>query len=77
MSKNICTRCGKQRVVGSKIEEQVETYSGMSTIVRTQMICPDPECQAIVEKELHEQQEKRAMFKKESEQRQANRRHHH
>ena len=76
MSKNICTRCGKQRIIGSTVSEQVEIYSGPSTIVRTQMVCPDPECQAIVEKELKEQQEKRAMFKKESEIRQANRKHH-
>ncbi len=75
MSKNVCTRCGKQRIVGSTVSEQVEIYSGPSTVVRTQMVCPDTDCQAIVEKELGEQRAKREAFKKESEARQAYRRH--
>lgn len=76
MAKNACTRCGKERIVGSKVSEQVEIYSGPSTVVRTQMICPDPACQAIVEQELEEQRAKRAQFKKESEARLAHRRSH-
>jgi hypothetical protein len=73
MSKNICTRCGKQRIVGSTVSEQVEIYSGPSTIVRTQMVCPDPECQTILEQELAEQKAKRESFKKDSEERRAHR----
>jgi hypothetical protein len=47
-----CPRCGKVRVV-------VKTYKsriGGSSIVTTLTACPDPKCQAVVDKQLAKQQ---------------------
>ncbi|OGG03972.1 hypothetical protein A2W14_05935 [Candidatus Gottesmanbacteria bacterium RBG_16_37_8] len=49
-----CIRCGKTRIVGKIWTENV---SG-SKITHTQTVCPDPECQKIVEEELARKMEK-------------------
>lgn len=51
----VCVRCGKQRIVLSTKEEVV----GTSTIITTETICPDPECQKKVNGMLSMEQEKR------------------
>ena len=58
-SGNICSRCGKQRVVVSTYEETV----GVSVITCTEMSCPDPACQKLVEKNLTNEAHKRKAFK--------------
>lgn len=50
-----CVRCGRQRIVLSIKEETV----GTSTIITTETICPDPECQKKVDGMLSLEQEKR------------------
>jgi hypothetical protein len=36
----------------------METITGTTTVEYSETICPDPECQKIVEKQLSEQKEK-------------------
>ncbi len=49
---NPCTRCGKERIEGKKYKEEIATFFGTSTIVHVDTICPDKECQEIVESKL-------------------------
>lgn len=56
---NPCTRCGKPRIVISTSEERV----GNSNIVTKETVCPDPECQAKVEKQLKSEEAKRIELK--------------
>ncbi len=53
--KNICFRCGKERIVSKVYEERV----GISTVVTTEMICPDKLCQAANDKDIRKQKNKR------------------
>ena len=55
---NPCTRCGKDRVEGKTYKEEVSTFFGTSTIVHVDTVCPDKECQAIVEEKLAVQKQK-------------------
>lgn len=55
---NPCTRCGKERVEGKKYKEEVATFFGTSTIIHTDTVCPDAECQKIVEEKLEVQKQK-------------------
>jgi hypothetical protein len=57
-STSICTRCGKQRIISRTWKEEMETITGTTTVEYSETICPDPECQKIVEKQLSEQKEK-------------------
>ena len=49
---NPCYRCGKERIKAKTWNEKVTNFMGTSVITYTQTVCPDPECQKIVEKEL-------------------------
>lgn len=60
---NPCTRCGKERIVSRVWEERITTFSGYITETRSDNICPDKECQKLVEKELEVQREKRERIK--------------
>lgn len=62
---NQCIRCGKERIVVRTWKEQV----GYSTVTNTEMACPDPQCQAQVEKENQKQVDKYQLMKKKSEDR--------
>ncbi len=48
---NRCVRCGKPRIVVS-VEER---YEFQSLLTITQMSCPDPECQKILELQWEKQ----------------------
>ena len=67
---NPCIRCGKQRIVTSVKKENI----GGSIVTVTMMSCPDLECQAIVDKGLKADKEKRERIKNESVQREEQRR---
>ena len=54
MTTSICIRCGKQRIVGKTWKEKING----STVVFTQTVCPDPECQKIVEEQLQLKKDK-------------------
>ena len=45
---NTCIRCGKERIFSKRWNE----YIGTSLVTYTTNICPDPECQKIVETRL-------------------------
>ena len=56
---NICTRCGKERVISKTWDEVVEIYEHRSIITHTQFVCSDGECQKIVESQLDVQQKQK------------------
>lgn len=62
---SICPRCGKERVVVSTHDEVVAT----SKVTYTQTVCPNPECQKKVDKDLKNDERKRAILKDEQEKR--------
>jgi len=62
---SVCPRCGKQRITVSSHEEVVSK----SKITYTETVCPDPECQKMVEKGLRNDEKKRAVLKDEQEKR--------
>jgi len=55
---NPCTRCGEPRIVLNSLTEKV----GESLITRTQMVCSDPTCQTVVDKQLETERVKRESF---------------
>ncbi len=61
---NPCTRCGKERVLLRKWIEEIPTFANkMIKITRAENICPDPECQKIVNVDLAVQKGKRDKIK--------------
>jgi len=62
---NVCTRCGKIRVVTGTYNETV----GNSNVTYTQTACSDPECQKLVDENLVKEEKKRAVLKNEQEHR--------
>ena len=67
---NPCTRCGKERIQSKKWKETTVTFSGTKiSVTRTENICPDKECQAVVDKELRAQKAKRDKIKSDREDR--------
>jgi hypothetical protein len=67
---NPCTRCGKERIVAKRWVEEIPTVSGTKIeVTHTSNICPDPECQKVVEKELAAAQGKRDKIKADREKR--------
>jgi hypothetical protein len=66
---NPCTRCGKERIISKRYEEQMYNYPGATKVVHIEKICPDPDCQRKVEAELKEQQQKKDNIRKKSQER--------
>lgn len=67
---NPCIRCGKERIQSKKWKEKTVTFSGTTIVVtRTNNICPDKECQKLVDKELGAQKAKRDKIKSDREDR--------
>ncbi len=67
---NPCTRCGRQRILLKKWKEKTVTFSGNTiSVTRTTNICPDKECQKVVDKELRAQKAKRDKIKSDREER--------
>jgi hypothetical protein len=62
---NVCPRCGKQRIV---VSSRLEVVSN-SEVTYTETVCPDPECQKMIEKGLQNDEKKRAVLKEEQERR--------
>lgn len=58
---NPCIRCGKQRINGKTTKEKI----GVSEIIYTQTICPDRECQKIVDQGIAERRAKTAFLTEE------------
>lgn len=66
---NPCTRCGKERVTSKTWDEEITNFTGKTTITYTETVCPDPECQIIVEKELEVQRKKKEKIDQDKEDR--------
>jgi hypothetical protein len=49
---NPCVRCGKQRVFARTWEETIVTSAGKSIVVHTLTVCPDEDCQKIVDEKF-------------------------
>ena len=49
-----CIRCGKSRIVAKSWTEKI----GNSVITYTQTVCPDEECQKIVDSDLQKKKDK-------------------
>lgn len=58
-STNPCTRCGKERIVSKTWKEKVVNFMGTSYIVYTENVCPDKECQKIVQEKLDASKQKK------------------
>ena len=65
INSNPCFRCGKERILLREYKENV----GGSLIITREMICPDKECQKIVNQNNKKQNEKNALMRRRSEQR--------
>ena len=53
---NLCIQCGKPRIDGKSWKEK----AGISFIFYTSTICPDADCQKIVDKAIADRKEKSA-----------------
>lgn len=61
---NPCTRCGQERVMQKTWEEdQISITGKVHSVSFGQTICPNPDCQKIVEEEIKVQEEKQATIK--------------
>lgn len=57
-TENPCVRCGKARVTDKVWKE----YLGNALIINTRTVCPDNDCQKIVDAELAARREKRELL---------------
>jgi len=58
--KNICFRCGKERIIIKVWKEKI----GNSVVENTETACPDKECQKATEKDIKKQKDKRLQLEK-------------
>ena len=63
-----CIRCGKDRIISKTWTEKI----GESKVVRTDTVCPDPECQKIVEEQLQVRNDRMRQVQEQSLKRRAN-----
>lgn len=63
-----CIRCGKIRIVGKSWKETV----GSNEVIYTETVCPDPECQKLVDEQLLKKKNKIEEIQKESLKRRGN-----
>ena len=54
-----CIRCGKERIVSKTWKEEVTNFFGSSFITHTETVCPDEECQKIVDAKFKQEREKK------------------
>jgi hypothetical protein len=57
-----CIRCGKTRIVAKSWNEHI----GNSLVTYVNTVCPDPECQKIVDEQLKKKKEKIEAIHRES-----------
>lgn len=67
--KNLCVRCGTERVLLRTYEEKI----GTSIVITNDMICPNKECQKKVDQDNKKQRDKNILMRLRSEQRAINR----
>lgn len=64
---NPCIRCGKERITSKTWKETVKNFIGSTIVTYTETVCPDSDCQKIVEKGLAVQKHKREKLEKDKE----------
>jgi hypothetical protein len=64
---NICTNCGKDRIISRTWTETVDLYGKKTTITYSDFSCPDENCQKTVEKQLLDQKNRRIAIEKNKE----------
>lgn len=69
LSINSCTRCGKERILARVWEEEVDTFRGKTKIKHSLTVCPDPDCQKIIDAKNLELKQKSDDQKRDREQR--------
>lgn len=57
MEENVCIRCGKVRIFFRRWKEKADGKG--STIIKEEYVCPDKECQKIVDEKFEEMRAKR------------------
>jgi len=57
MEENVCIRCGKVRIFFKRWKEKTDGRG--SVIIREEYVCPDKECQKIVNEKFEEMRLKR------------------
>ena len=68
-STSTCTRCGKVRIVAKTWIEKIVTASGKGNVTHSSTVCPDSDCQKIVEADFAKQKSKYLALKAEKEER--------
>lgn len=66
---NPCIRCGRERITLKTTKEII----GDSVVINTEKICPNPECQKLVDKDNKKQADRYTAMKLRSKQRVINR----
>jgi len=67
---NPCFRCGKERIISKTWKEILVTSSGIKQeIIHEEAVCPDKECQKLLNIEFAKQKEKRDKISSDREQR--------
>ncbi len=66
---NPCVRCGKERIDAKTWKEKITTPHGESFLIHTQTVCPDKECQKLVEAMIETQRKKTEILKADREER--------
>lgn len=67
---NPCIRCGKERIVSKTWIETITTFSGkLQEVEHIEAVCPDHDCQEMLDKEFAKQKEKRDKIASDREQR--------
>lgn len=66
---NVCTRCGKVRIDSKTWKEKTTNFMGTITVIHTETVCPDPECQKIVQKQLDMLKKRKEEFEQDKEER--------
>ncbi len=66
---NPCFRCGTERIISKRWEEPMYDYPDSPKVVHIEKICPNPDCQKLVDAELKAQQDKKDNLRKKSEER--------
>lgn len=62
LNNNLCIRCGKMRIIANSWSD----YVGTSLVTYTINVCPDPECQKIVDDQLKKKKDKFDTIQKDS-----------
>ena len=68
MVQNVCIRCGKVRIKGATWKEKSDRGA---VIFHEQSVCPDAECQKLVDKKFEEMRERKRLLTEHKQQAQA------